>query len=179
MSDINWDEAPEGATHYDTRPDVYPWLKEDDNGNKYWHFDRWVTYINDIGVNESIFAKPVTLSPVYTQEMADNGMLPSVGMVVLDKRNNNEYEILLPADNNGYYVMIGGDGGYHCELLKYLKPTTPPIKLVDGKAYQFDVRDKGGIVCGIYSKWDDKMHVGPSHYFDLLSATNIKLLEVK
>jgi len=64
--------------------------------------------------------KPV--APVFTQKMCDEGVLPSVGMMVLDKRNNNEYKVLQPADINGYYVLLGGDGGYHCELLKYLIP---------------------------------------------------------
>jgi len=68
----------------------------------------------------------------------------------------------------------------YIDMLKSdIKPLTPPIKLVDGKAYQFDVRDKGGIFCGIYHEYDNKLHVGQAHYFDLLSATNIQLLEVK
>jgi len=60
--------------------------------------------------------------PTYTQAMADNGESPSVGMMVIDRRNKCEYEILLTADTSGHYVMKGGDGSYHCELLKYLKP---------------------------------------------------------
>ena len=45
--DIDWSKAPDGATHYDVSPDVYPWIKEDDNGNKFWHHNEWVNYIQD------------------------------------------------------------------------------------------------------------------------------------
>lgn len=54
--------------------------------------------------------------------------------------------------------------------------TEQPIELINGKAYQFDVRGKGLTRCGIYNKFDKKLHVGAEHYFDLLSATNIKPL---
>ena len=71
------------------------------------------------------------------------------------------------------------DAESKCRSLVGLPPLTPPIELIDGKAYQFDVRDKGGVVCGIYHEYDKKLHVGPTHYFDLMSATNIKPLTVK
>ena len=93
MSDINWESAPEGATHYDTREGVYPWLKEDDNGNKYWHFNCWVNYANDIGVNDSIFAMPS--KKVYTAAMCEAGTPPIVGMMVLCSFEDGKWEKVL------------------------------------------------------------------------------------
>ena len=56
-----------------------------------------------------------------------------VGMLVIDKRNKCEYEVVLPADKNGYYILIDGNG-YHCEPLKYLAHIdhrTPREKAID------------------------------------------------
>ena len=40
---IDWDEAPEGATHYATGPRIdHPWLK--DNPPSFWASDRWLVY---------------------------------------------------------------------------------------------------------------------------------------
>jgi len=68
---------------------------------------------------------------------------------------------------------------YNGEDLQAATGLSKKVVLEDGKAYQFDVRGKGGLLSGIYSDFDKKLHVGPNHYFDLLSATNIELLEVK
>jgi hypothetical protein len=94
--------------------------------------------------------------PVYTQEMADNGVLPSVGMMAVDKRNNCEYEILLPADINGYYVLTGGDGGYHCAPLKYLAPIdqrTDKEKAIDDLHSKYPYKTGGQLLSLAYDKW--------------------------
>jgi len=128
--------------------------------------------------------KPKTDKLVYTQAMKDAGELPSAGMECLinfPDIDNGWYKCTI--NFMGEYTLIASCKGVserfaHIEDVN-IKPLTPPIDLIDGKAYQFDVRDKGGIVHGIYNDYDKKLHVGQDHYFDLLSATNIKLLEVK
>ncbi len=85
----------------------------------------------------------------YTQEMHEAGELPSVGMEC-------EFEttfFTLKGLNTGTCVVIA----YHADRVWLdmgknesvinlnviaFKPTTPPVKLVDGKAYQFDYNGK-------------------------------------
>ena len=144
------------------------------------------TYTGEFGYDDKTVAPPVA---VYTQKMADDGVMPKVGMECLysDGKNTtatfivkylSEWVVVFEQVSEGY-----GKGVEICKSINTdvftCKPLTPPIKLIDGKAYQFDVRDKGGIVCGIYHKYDKRLHVGQEHYFDLMSATNIQLLEVK
>ena len=127
-------------------------------------------------------------SPVFTKAMSDAGALPQVGMMVIDKRNNCEYEILLTADTNGYYVMQGYDGSYHCELLKYLKPIDTRTdkekaddkmreSLEDGKAYQFDYQLKG-VRVGVYNKREGKFILSESSIYTVY-CTNIQPLTVE
>ena len=131
-----WEDAPEGATHYGS--DCYSynaaWYKDIEKNDfkcvAICYGGGWtiVNSSSDIISERKLIERPKpqpkesNMNSVFTQEMSDNGELPSVGMVVVDKRNNCEYEVLLAADSNGYYVMIGGDGSYYCKLLKYLKP---------------------------------------------------------
>jgi hypothetical protein len=188
MSDINWDEAPEGATHYDTRIDVYPWLKEDDNGNQYWHHGRWVSYGNDIGVNDSIFARP-SPKPTYTQAMVDAGELPSVGMECQYKLKGgvNWFRCKVIAFNesrhlNDAYIWVDNlTAGSH-PLINLnsveFKPLTPPIELICGEPYEFDYHNGNTGMQGAvmrYHKFSD------SFFFDNITykrehCTNIVLL---
>ena len=58
------------------------------------------------------------------------------------------------------------------------KPITPPIELIDGKAYQFNfVADD--VMFGIYNSHRNILSVEQGTYFDIARVTNIKLLEVK
>ena len=116
-------------------------------------------------------------APVFTQAMADNGELPSVGMLVMMR--GSKRIILLGPDSGGDYITINEHGSYDFDSANKFKPLTPPIELIDGKAYQFDVRGKEGIVNGIYNDYDKKLHIGQDHYFDLISATNIQPLTVE
>jgi hypothetical protein len=88
---INWDLAPEGATHYakETSYECPCWIKRDSKDELSYitegyhkikakgECDNWIP-------TEDFDMKDLTLmpqpSPVYTQKMADNGALPSVGM---------------------------------------------------------------------------------------------------
>jgi hypothetical protein len=74
-------------------------------------------------------------SPVFTQEMTDNGVLPSVGMevMILDEVHK---VLLLPDDTRAYVTLYEGE--YFFNTIDFMKPLTPPITLIDGKAYQFD-----------------------------------------
>lgn len=61
---INWDGAPEGATHYATEPLVtHRWLKE--NPLSYWVSDRWKGYGSTSEGRQDI-AAAVPKPPTYT-----------------------------------------------------------------------------------------------------------------
>lgn len=137
--------------------------------------------------NNGLWINPVEDSiaddkPVYTQDMKDNGELPSVGMMCLFSFESGKFErVVIDFISETLAVVTDQYSAQVSFSIKdaQFKPLTPPITLEDGKAYQFDVRDKGGIVNGIYHEYDKKLHVGPNHYFDLLSAINIKPLTVE
>ena len=184
---IDWDSGPEGATHYDTRVDVYPWLKADDNGNKFWHVNCWVKYANDIGVNDTIFARPVNegevTPPVFTQAMADAGELPSVGMECEFKHGGYDVKGTVAAITNEYIVLTEESGKERIRKLSEspIKPLTPPITLEDGKAYQFDCGSNCIEILGYYNKDRNSFFTtkrSSSKICGKAEATNIKLLEV-
>tara|TARA_R110000772_G_scaffold132766_1_gene241249 strand:+ start:119 stop:1000 length:882 start_codon:yes stop_codon:yes gene_type:complete len=86
--------------------------------------------------------------PVFTQAMADNGELPSVGMecMALVDLNWRKVEVLAKKINGaGFDVaacrVISEIGG-QCGLLYWcmeFKPLTPPIELIDGGKYEFEL----------------------------------------
>ncbi len=51
------------------------------------------------------------------------------------------------------------------------------VELINGMAYQFDVRNK--TLHGVYCKYKDTLNIHQGHYFDAIICTNIQLLEVK
>lgn len=65
---------------------------------------------------ESTVNKPL----VYTQEMADNGELLSVGMKAMI--NGFEREILLGPDSDGDYITMNGEGSYDFDSANQFKP---------------------------------------------------------
>ena len=84
--------------------------------------------------------------PTYTQEMADNGVLPPIDSEYLDE-DGQPCKALL---HYGSFVI--GEMIEHIPTSQYqvlstsrndrVKPLTPPIELIDGKAYQFDYVNK-------------------------------------
>ena len=108
--------------------------------------------------------------PVFTQEMCDNGELPSVGMEFLMKHKDADESWAQPDFHPAKMKAIGDElfiieSLSECNRLKesvgtiddYLfKPLTPPIELIDGKAYQFDY--DGDTFQGIYSERGDDFH---------------------
>ena len=144
--------------------------------------DKSIKLVNGTWFNEGK-VKPVTLSPVYTQEMADNGELPMVGMSCLYavdgsiNRTFTECDILFAGE---YKIVLSTASVFEKVVdvtLARFKPITPPIELIDGKAYQFDYRSLTG-VNGVYSSVDDSFYnsIGAPKSS---KCTNIKLLEVK
>ncbi len=192
MDKIDWSLAPEGATHYMPNTEMFceAWIKDiKSNGYSY-------IIISD-GCNEwdtATFSRPkAALShliekpkPLYTTKMKEAGELPSVGMECLYKRFHQDDSNLL-----GCYII--GHSQDKCwlvfetvddELLSHnikngtftFKPLTPPIELIDGKAYQFNLR--GVDFNGIYDKADKSFKFMNGNAL-LELVDNIQLLEVK
>jgi hypothetical protein len=124
---------------------------------------------------------------VYTQEMADNGVLPSVGMeclaVYVGVIGGSEDKVTIAHINNkGQFACIDDNGDY---LIQYVaeddtesfKPLTPPVELIDGKAYQFESR--GNVFHGIYEKKYTSFNVMAGQLFNDISCTNIQPLTVE
>lgn len=98
--------------------------------------------------------------PIYTQEMSDDGVLPGVGMECLIKLHHHDNSHFQKGYINGYsqdkkWIILtdylGNIESHNISNGTYeFKPLTPPIELIDGKAYQFTC-NSGGIVIGIYS----------------------------
>jgi hypothetical protein len=84
--------------------------------------------------------KPLT----YTQAMSDNGVLPSVGMMFIDVEYNVDKPVLAIAHdlpmNRVVYKSDNDDPEYFGAIASECRPLTPPIELIDGKAYQFNYR---------------------------------------
>jgi len=97
MTDIDWSKAPEGATHYDTAHDVYPWIKCQGDSVYFWYVDVWdLSCLTNI-LTANLVKRPgiSNVKPVFTQKMADAGELPSVGMecmVIDNSLMNHVYE---------------------------------------------------------------------------------------
>ena len=115
---------------------------------------------------------------VFTQEMADNGVLPSVGMecqtstgvVTIAYKGN---KLLIAIDDEGTEFQLSNKGALHA-----LKPLTPPITLIDGKAYQFDYNEKKSIHC-IYVESGNIFLSSMGSYCPDGDCTNIQPLTVE
>lgn len=134
-------------------------------------------------------------SNIYTQEMHDNGELPSAGMKVQLEEDTEFFscasgEITTLKTNDIVYVVSVGkrsdngndvitvmqsDSGFCTINPDYIKPITPPTPLIDGKAYEYtDVNIEQGIFCSA----DDCFH-SPGWTVCASDCTNIKPLTVK
>ena len=112
-------------------------------------------------------------TPIFTQEMADNGVLPSVGMEVMI--DGEKRAILMGADKDGDYITMS-KGVYQFDSIGYIKPLNPPITLIDGEAYQFEVN--GQIIKGCYNKFNTLLYSAHKEYLPNL-CTNIQPLTVE
>jgi len=127
----------------------------------------------------------------YTQEMADNGELPSVGMECLAMIDLSWQRVeVLHKKINGQGLGVAAcriisDINGQCGILKWcmdFKPLTPPIELIDGRAYQFDF--EGDIhsfdsAIGIYDKTGAGAMWVNNKVFLVSQCTNIQPLTVE
>ena len=132
---------------------------------------------------------------VFTQEMADNGVLPSVGMECEFDYNEDfdckfdfsEGDSLVcmchSTDVNGVPIGVYRHmSGVTISLeIRLIKPITPPITLIGGKAYQFDIRGKYGKAKGIQGIYSEKLRVfqSSSNGFHEETVENIQPLTVE
>ena len=188
VMDIDWSKAPEGATHYKFSKDNEGcFYKACDsefalmfNGSE-WLYTDWTT--NDVIKNITkpwpVYFMPKT-QPVltYTQAMADNGELPSVGMNV-EAYHGRIVEIMLPFDSTKFTVGKCKGGEYALYSIGELKPLAPPIELIHGEAYNF-IDSECNNTNGIYSE-DEHSFTGLGVEWLADRCTNIKPLtaEVK
>ena len=117
--------------------------------------------------------------PIYTQDMADAGESPGVGMACL---NYSKAVIKYMGDLVIYAYVKDGERCDSRHKLKF-KPLTPPIELIDGNAYQFSFDTGSDLVLdNVYGIYDSAkvgcMWVKGNAYY-MSRCTNIKLLEVK
>ena len=192
MSNIDWSKAPEWATSYAKlkskdwfyylNDKCYAFYTNLDEVYEYGLADESTEYyvFGDFNVLEERPSKPI-----FTQSMVDNGILPSVGMEYLCEDGQLNRCLTVYGD-----VCIGL-AIEHIKTNNYLplsqttigncRPLTPPIELIEGKAYQFDYKQGVKVInnmSGIcISSGDIFLTIDGS--FCIPNCTNIKLLEVK
>jgi len=209
MSDIDWSEAPEdclGAIQLKEEKEDYEHgifvTKTDGCMEDGYHYCGH-TNIGPIMSLHDFIPKPdnfdaafpdgfddMTPKPsklIFTQAMADNGELPPIGSEV---GYNTHSEGDVTGEVTGYKVQLShnaDDGSYrvfiyfksNCRLLGDIWAIEPPIELVDGKAYQFDV-EFVGTVCGVYCKKNNELNgVEDNYTAEFLSNLVLLTPEVK
>jgi hypothetical protein len=181
---IDWSKAPEGATHCSSEGCFYKIDNKGNNDSVYCVDERWNPCALTNQFVSGLESKPEA-KLTYTQEMHDNSELPYIGMEYLCGDNQlNECVAVIP---NVSSHMVIGLMIEHISTRDYLpisqtrlcdiKPLTPPIELIDGKAYSFESPSHGGGI-GYYDSANMEfinINLGISAEF----CTNIKLLEVK
>ena len=113
---------------------------------------------------------------IYTQEMADNGVLPDVGMK-FEIHEGEAIEIMLPFDPTRFTVGKNKDGEYGLYSRSEIKPLTLPITLIDGECYQFN-SPSGNLFKGYYTPIKG-LFVAHRGNFDAHLCTNIQPLTVE
>lgn len=142
------------------------------------------TTIDDKGVKHELstgfildyFKPKAEANPVYTQAMADNGELPIVGMEVTYGDHKTPFTVILKADIDDLYILSPkGLDAWHSGYIEDIKPITPPIELINGGAYQYDVDHNSHN--GIYNEFKKAMY--SVHSIACIEyCTNIKHLTV-
>ncbi len=184
---IDWNKAPKETTHHGEFENHECWYQVDGGEVLSWYTDAWggtcwkrgqLTANNEGNVT---FTPRPEVNPVYTQEMHEAGELPSVGMEVIFKHSSwlgarHEQAEVLAITKEYLILQVKGQV---CENHFYIKDISfkPPVKLVDGKAYQFNARD-----CqyyGIYNEDRKILNVDQGQWFDVVAVTNIQPLTVE
>ena len=119
-------------------------------------------------MSKAEWIKPKTeANPIFTQAMADNNILPRIGMECLILNTNCSN----PKYIKGLIKYVGDlmiyayvENGERCDNVKTLKfkPLPVPIELIDKKAYQFDYNEKKGME-GIYSADSERFYFVCGH----------------
>jgi len=125
----------------------------------------------------------MNIKPIYTKEMVDAGVIPSVGMDcqtstgIVTVRYVGK-SVVVAEDDENYEFTMSKKGALHS-----LKPLTPPIELIDGKAYQFEYEDCETLALstcvGVYDSSKVACMWVKGNAYTLVKCTNIQLLEVK
>ena len=191
--DIDWSKAPEGATHYtpETHEDNACWISYIGGACRYVtaseYKKRPVSFVwlngNVIDDDELFIPKPQP-TPTFTQEMSDNGVLPSVGMecefittFFSHEPSNTGTGTPIAYHGNKVWFSTGSKEFVINLNVITFKPLTPPITLIDGKAYSFESPSHGGGI-GYYESVNDQfvnINLGISAEF----CTNIQPLTVE
>jgi hypothetical protein len=125
----------ENYLYLDNRDQSYVTLKVDS-----WMARASLTCIST--VEEFNNFKGDDVKTVYTQEMADNGVFPSVGMecnfaivggLWQDVHVDYISDVLIVVTDSK-----GDQASFLIEDSRFNPESTPPVELIDGKAYQFD-----------------------------------------
>jgi hypothetical protein len=138
-----------------------------------------LTYISTVE-DFNNFKGDATQAPVYTQEMTDNGVLPSAGMECLVLNNScsqPKWKKALIKYMGDLVIYAYCENGERCDRKRSLKfkPLTP---LINGKAYQFFDRCNKPLF-GIYNSESNILTVEQGRWFDIEAISNIKPLIVE
>jgi hypothetical protein len=182
--DIDWSKAPDdcvGAVESNDPYATYPFgmfVKKYDgfNGYKYCHEQEAYPCMEAF----TFISRPQP-TPIYTKEMADNGVFPSVGMECLinDSVYDEEYYIAIISFVGISNIVWTHGGAEYSQASSDLtfKPLTPPITLIDGECYQFN-SPSGGLFKGYYIPVKG-LFVAHKGSFDAHLCTNIVELTPK
>ena len=175
VMDIDWSKAPEGTTHYGPKNGTYVdgWYKVSDGGTYFSrpHNKVWSKTFADRPISQLIPRPQPT--PTYTQAMADNGEFPSVGMMFSTETDGN-YKVAMV--NRKSVCFVDEDGFLIGIPIGKAKPLTPPIELIDGKAYQYS--EEGLYSHGIYCE-RSKAFSRMNYQVSIDECTNIQPLTVE
>jgi hypothetical protein len=181
---IDWNKAPPDATHYILGKNKF--ANSDfviEESDRYTGTSRGISHwLKSQLVDQEdfeIIKRPVQLTLIYTQEMDNNGVLPSVGMqcLILFSSSNYSGAITYMGDGVGCFKELNGKEYTFALNSVIFKPLTPPIKLIDGECYQF-TSPSGTIRKGYYIPVKN-MFICATGNIDTSAATNIQPLTVE
>jgi hypothetical protein len=129
------------------------------------------------------YNEQLKVKSVFTQEMCDNDVLPSVGMEFMwTQWAPEELKLakMLAISGGECWIEIG-DNSIIVGNITGCKPLTPPITLIDGKAYQFDIKKECGNAVDIQGIYSESLLVFQSvgNAFFRSTVTNIQPLTVE
>ena len=181
-----------------TFEELRTWQKGIKMNNHYDAAERTLLHLGYTYAGGAEFWKPplgkMNVKSVYTQEMADAGVMPGVGMECFVKKFHQDdskylgcYIIGYSQDKCWLVFEDEEDNLFYHDIkngtftFRPLLPLTPPIELIDGKAYQFDYNNGSEGMNDAVMRYRKS---GDYFYFDNTiwkrqHCTNIQLLEVK